>query len=257
CTARSGYWSATEANATNRSGYLAQNSASRSFWILTTWVAMSRSARYQRGLMLSASMSMPCASISRRRRRPTSSIPGPRWSSTRSPSRAYASGITQCACTSTVLTRRPPTTTSRRRPDIATGRRCPAGLGRALPRAAGRARMRESAAPSTSHPVKAMVAMLAPELRDHPERRAAGFHALDVVEAVPVRLRPVVPRRSRAVRRQRDVRKRHQRVVRLRRLLHHHVETRGGDRARRERPMQRVLVDDRTPTGVDEDRGLL
>src|SRR5207244_3585583 len=41
--------------------------------------------------------------------------------------------------------------------------------------------------------------VLAAQLRDHPERSASRFHALDVVEAVAVRLRPVVPRGPRAV----------------------------------------------------------
>src|SRR6185436_19742403 len=53
---------------------------------------------------------------------------------------------------------------------------------------------------------------LAARLRDHPERRPPGLHALDVVEAVAVRLRPVVPRRPGAVRREGDVWQREQRV---------------------------------------------
>src|SRR6266852_99056 len=61
--------------------------------------------------MLSASTSMPCSSIARMR-----SCPMIRdWVSTFSPISAIASGTAQCACTSTVLTRRPLTTTSRRR----------------------------------------------------------------------------------------------------------------------------------------------
>src|SRR5262245_28170469 len=160
CTARSGNWRATDAKATKRSGYFAQNSASRSFWILITWVTRSRSARYHAGLMLSASMSMPWPSISRMRRSPTSPIPGPRWSSTLRPRSAYASGITQCACTSMVFTRRPPTTTSRRRPlGTAASRRGP-DFAPLFPRAAPRAWARTCAwaAATTSHDVKAMVA---------------------------------------------------------------------------------------------------
>src|SRR5580765_1274567 len=82
----------------------------------------------------------------------------------------------------------------------------------------------------------------AAQLRDHPERRPPGLHALDVVEAIAVGLRPVVPRRPGAVRREGDVGQREERVVLGRRLLHHHVEAGGGDGSRRERLIQRVLV---------------
>src|SRR6266853_3589108 len=61
--------------------------------------------------MLSASTSMPCSSIARMR----SCAMIRDWVSTFSPISAIASGTAQCACTSTVLTRRPLTTTSRRR----------------------------------------------------------------------------------------------------------------------------------------------
>src|SRR5919198_4367119 len=74
--------------------------------------AASRSARYQNGLMLSASTSTPVLSIWARRS-PTldHSRPGASsgWLIT-----FAASGTMQCACTSTVLTRLPLTTTSRR-----------------------------------------------------------------------------------------------------------------------------------------------
>src|SRR6266446_2241471 len=63
--ARSGYCSATEANATKRSGLAAQAAASFSFWILMSWLARSRSALYQYALMLSASTSIPCSSMAR------------------------------------------------------------------------------------------------------------------------------------------------------------------------------------------------
>src|SRR5438093_745284 len=160
CTARSGNWRATDAKATKRSGYRAQNSASRSFWILITPVTTSRSARYHAGLMLSASMSIPCASISRMRRSPTSPIPGPRWSATLRPRSAYASGITQCACTSMVFARRPPTTTARRRPLGTAASRRGAAFAPPFPRAVARAwaRTRAWAAATTSHAVKAMAA---------------------------------------------------------------------------------------------------
>src|SRR5207245_5139787 len=85
---------------------------------------------------------------------------------------------------------------------------------------------------------------LAAQVGDDPERRPPGLYALDVVEAVAVRLGPVVPRRPGAVRGERDVRKREERMVLGRRLLDHGVEARGGDRARLERLMERVLVDD-------------
>src|SRR6266581_705002 len=61
--------------------------------------------------MLSASTSMPCSSIARMRSCPMIRVLG----STFSPISAIASGTAQCACTSTVFTRRPLTTTSRRR----------------------------------------------------------------------------------------------------------------------------------------------
>src|SRR5438128_11943857 len=98
---------------------------------------------------------------------------------------------------------------------------------------------------------------LAAQLGDDPERRPPGLHALDVVEAVAVRLGPVVPRRPGAVRGERDIRKREERMVLGRRLLDHDVEARSGDRARLERLMERVLVDDGAAARVDEDRGLL
>src|SRR5580700_2862852 len=112
-TARSGYCSATVANATNRSGCAAQILASPSFWIAMILAAVSRSALYQNGLMLSASTSMPCWSITWMR-----SCSGDKCSSDGfgfTPISAIASGITQWQCTSTVFTRRPFTTVSRRR----------------------------------------------------------------------------------------------------------------------------------------------
>src|SRR5262245_64724750 len=110
--------------------------------------------------MLSAPMSMPCASISRMRRSPTSPIPGPRWSSTLRPRSAYASGITQCAWTSMVFARRPPTATSRRRPLGTDASRRGPDLVPLFPRAAPRAwdRTCARAAATTSHDVKAMAA---------------------------------------------------------------------------------------------------
>ena len=70
---------------TRRSGPGGRRStrASRSFWMLTTRSATSRSAAYQVGLMLSASTSMPCSSITCRRWAPTSSIPRPKRMSRR------------------------------------------------------------------------------------------------------------------------------------------------------------------------------
>src|SRR5450432_4481917 len=112
-TARSGCCSATVAKATNRSGCAAQILASPSFWIVMILLAVSRSALYQNGLMLSASTSMPCASITWMRSwmddRPSSGGFG------FTPISAIASGMAQWQCTSTVFTRRPFTTTSRRR----------------------------------------------------------------------------------------------------------------------------------------------
>src|SRR2546428_2153178 len=111
--ARSGYCNATVAKATKRSGCAAHASASFSFWILMIWRATSRSALYQYGLMLSASTSTPCSSIARIRSEAfdISRVSGATFKFIR----AIASGTLQCACTSTVFTRRPFTTTSRRR----------------------------------------------------------------------------------------------------------------------------------------------
>jgi hypothetical protein len=64
--------------------------------------------------MLSTSTSIPISSISRMRRSPTSSMPGPRCALRDAPHILSVSGITQCACTSIVLMRFPPTLTSRR-----------------------------------------------------------------------------------------------------------------------------------------------
>src|SRR5216117_2209040 len=61
--------------------------------------------------MLSASTSMPCSSMRRIRSSAMTSDAGASFS----PISAMASGTPQCACTSTVFTRRPLTTTSRRR----------------------------------------------------------------------------------------------------------------------------------------------
>src|SRR3989454_490618 len=61
--------------------------------------------------MLSASTSMPCSSMRRIRSSAMTSDAGASFS----PISAMASGMPQCACTSTVFTRRPLTTTSRRR----------------------------------------------------------------------------------------------------------------------------------------------
>src|SRR5262249_5023005 len=81
--------------------------------------ASSRSAEYQKALTLSACTSMPSASMILRRSGPTPR----RWRSTDSSmrrsrlvprTRSATSVTTQCACTSTVLMRRPPTATSRR-----------------------------------------------------------------------------------------------------------------------------------------------
>ncbi len=116
-TASCGCCNATVAKATNRSGVAAQNSASFSFWIRISSAAASRSARYQNGLMLSASTSTPSASISAMRsetldhRSPGASSG---WLIT-----AAASGTTVWAWISTVLTRLPLTTTSRRLPGCA------------------------------------------------------------------------------------------------------------------------------------------
>src|SRR2546428_362205 len=76
--------------------------------------------------MLSASTSMPCSSIARSRSdtcvtRLSSGRVGGAGAPSVIPTRAIASATAQCACTSTVLTRRPLTTTSRRRVCARTG----------------------------------------------------------------------------------------------------------------------------------------
>src|SRR5262245_44622802 len=102
------------ANATNRSGWAAQISASVSFWMRISSFATSRSAVYQYGLMLRASTSIPCWSMARMR---SAGLDMRRASvSSALPISAMALGTAQCACTSTVFTRLPATTTSRRRP---------------------------------------------------------------------------------------------------------------------------------------------
>ena len=110
--ARSGYCSATDANATNRSGSPHRTRrASRSARVMTR-LARSRSDLYHYGidaerldvdaLFVHFPQAISARMTSGRRRDFT-------------PYSAIASGIAQCACTSTVLTRRPFTTTSRRR----------------------------------------------------------------------------------------------------------------------------------------------
>ena len=130
-TASWGCCRATVAKATKRSGVAAQNSASFSFWIRISSAAASRSARYQKGLMLSASTSIPSASISRMRsatldhKRPGASNG---WLMT-----AAASGTMVWAWMSTVLTRLPLTTTSRRLPCPALGPGAPEAFDRLHP----------------------------------------------------------------------------------------------------------------------------
>src|SRR5215470_8317603 len=95
------------------------------------------------------------------------------------------------------------------------------------------------------------------QLRDDPERRLASLHPLDVVEAVAIRLRPVVPRRPGGVRRQDDVGELEERVGGLRGLLDHHVEAGASDRARCQGLVERILVHHRAAARVHEDRRLL
>ena len=91
-------------------------SARPSFCALISLRARSRSTAYQNGLMLRTSTSIPRASISRRRSGPMMSA---RFSDGAPPIISLIPGISQCECTSTVLTRRPPTTTCRRSPVLA------------------------------------------------------------------------------------------------------------------------------------------
>jgi hypothetical protein len=108
--ARSGNCRATEANARKRSGVVATASASFSFCTWMIFSARSRSALYQKGLMLSTCRSMPCSSIAASR----AASAAPICRSGRSdgppslrPMSAMASGTAQCACTSMTLARLP------------------------------------------------------------------------------------------------------------------------------------------------------
>src|SRR5579883_709605 len=118
CTARSGACRVSEAKAANRSGLLAHNSASFSFWILTILAARSRSRPYQKGLIDSTSMSTACESIAARRLSTsmkascapfTTDGAWIAWAS--APSSAPASWNWQCEWTSIVFTRLPETIT--------------------------------------------------------------------------------------------------------------------------------------------------
>ena len=113
CTARSGACRVSEAKPANRSGFEAQSCANFSFWILTTWAARSRSRSYQLGLTDSTSMSTAWASIAASRLSISMTVSSAPLTTLGDigPSSAVASGITQCACTSMVLTRLPPTMT--------------------------------------------------------------------------------------------------------------------------------------------------
>src|SRR5215471_8376812 len=121
CTARSGNCRASDAKAAKRSGCDAHSSASFSFCILTIAAAVSRSLRYQNGLMESTSMSIAIASICLRRSATTmywfsAPLTGTNTLGASSPIRLTASWKRQCECTSMVLTRLSLTMTGRRRP---------------------------------------------------------------------------------------------------------------------------------------------
>src|SRR5262250_2796910 len=62
------------------------------------------------------------------------------------------------------------------------------------------------------------------ELGNDPARLLSRGDALDVVEPVSEARRPILPRRTRRVRRQRDVGQGEERMARLGRLLHEHIE---------------------------------
>src|SRR5882724_4740318 len=117
CTARSGACREREAKAANRSGLVAQSSASFSFWIFTICAARSRSRSYQNGLTDSTSMSMACESIAASRfsisiKASGAPLTGGNCSLAASaPMSAPASWKWQCEWTSMVLMRFPPTVT--------------------------------------------------------------------------------------------------------------------------------------------------
>src|SRR5438046_1877212 len=93
--------------------------------------------------------------------------------------------------------------------------------------------------------------------RADPERLVAGRDSLDVVEGIAEAALPVLPGRSRHVRRDRHGVEGEERVVRGRWLLQHDVEARAGEPAGRERLIERRLIDDRAAAGVDQDRARL
>ena len=67
CTASSGACIGSDANAASRLGWRAHSSARRSLWMRQIAAAVSRSLRYQNGLMLSTCRSMPMRSIAAKR----------------------------------------------------------------------------------------------------------------------------------------------------------------------------------------------
>ena len=75
CTARSGNCMASDAKAANCRGCAAHSAARCSLWMRQMASAVSRSWRYQKGLMLSTCMSMPMRSIAARRCSSTRSAP--------------------------------------------------------------------------------------------------------------------------------------------------------------------------------------
>src|SRR6266511_4690654 len=80
-----------------------------------------------------------------------------------------------------------------------------------------------AAATMTVRAMDVLLAWLLSQLGNDPERLVAARHPLDVVEGVPEGLGPVLPGRSRRVRRERDVLEAEERMVDERRLFHHHV----------------------------------
>src|SRR2546427_11849163 len=111
--------------------------------------------------MLSASTSMPCSSI---RRIHSSAMTSDAGASFR-PISAIASGTPQCACTSTVFTRRPLTTTSRRRGACARAAGSPSHSMNAMP---------VSAAALLTNSLRVVIFLLPSPLILQEERRVDG-----------------------------------------------------------------------------------
>src|SRR6185437_11091469 len=95
------------------------------------------------------------------------------------------------------------------------------------------------------------------KLRDHPKGWFAARDSLDIVKAVAQPRDVTLERRSGEMRREYDVVELEQRVVGGRWLLVEYVEAGAKQIARTQSSCHRLLVDDGSTRGIDDDRGLL